>query len=89
MPALLVGLTALVTSAMVHLGYGLWWLSQHLLNAQASYDWTGALTTSGTLTAVVLVAGLLMRRMVAGTAQPAGREEEVRRPLPVRLDRAA
>ena len=83
MPALLVGLTALVTSGLVHAGYGLWWVSQHLLNANAPYDWTGALTTSGTMTAVVLVAGLLMRRMVAGNAQPVAREEAVRQPATV------
>jgi hypothetical protein len=91
MPALLVGLTALVTSGMVHVGYGLWWLSAHLLNANAPYDWAGALATSGTLTAVVLVAGLLMRRMVAGNA-PVAREEAARQasavPMAVRSDRA-
>ena len=47
MPALLVALTALVTSAMVHAGYGLWWVFQYLLNANAPYNWTGALATSG------------------------------------------
>ena len=81
MPALLVALTALVTSAMVHAGYGLWWVSQYLLNARAPYDWMGALATSGTMTAVVLVAGLLMRRMVAGNAQPVAREDVVRQPV--------
>ena len=81
MPALLVALTALVTSGMVHAGYGLWWVSQYLLNANAPFDWTGALATSGTVTAVVLVSGLLMRRMVAGNAQPVARDEAVRRPV--------
>jgi hypothetical protein len=93
LPALLVGLTALVTSGLVHAGYGVWWLSQHLLNANAPYDWTGALATSGTMTAVVLAAGLLMRRMVAGNAHPVAADQTAPRqgapvPLAVPSDRA-
>src|SRR5262249_19207188 len=66
MPALLVGLTALVTGAMIHAGFGLWWvLENHLFRAGAAYDWTGALAASGTATTIVLIVGLLARRLVA------------------------
>jgi hypothetical protein len=71
LPALLVGLTALVTSGLVHAGYALWWLSQTLTRGHAAFDWAGALTVSGTATAVVLIAGLLVRRLVAGHTPPA------------------
>jgi hypothetical protein len=71
MPAILVGLTALVTSGLVHAGYAIWWLSQSLFRANAaSYDWAGALAVSGTATAIVLIAGLVVRRLVAGNASP-------------------
>jgi len=91
MPAFLVGLTALVTGAMVHAGFGLWWLLEnHLLEVGAAYDWTGALTASGTATTIVLIAGLLARRLVAGAAGSArtgtgagraGPRRAARRPL--------
>ena len=66
LPAALVGLTALVTSGLVHAGYAVWWLSQVLIQGHAAFDWTGALTVSGTATAVVLIAGLIVRRLVGG-----------------------
>jgi len=91
LPALLVGLTALVSGGLVHAGYGLWWLSQHLLHVDSAYDWSGALATSGTVTAVVLVAGLLMRRMVSGNAQPIDGEaaqKPARAPVALRANRA-
>jgi hypothetical protein len=71
MPALVVGLTALATNGLVNAGYGLWWLSQHLLREHAAaYDWAGALALSGTATTVVLIAALIARHLVAG-AMPA------------------
>ena len=70
MPAILVGLTALVTSGLVHAGYAIWWLSQSVFRTTASYDWAGALAVSGTATAIVLIAGLVVRRMVAGNTPP-------------------
>lgn len=86
MPALLVGLTALVTSGLVHAGYGLWWLSQHLLHSgAAAYDWTGALAVSGTATTVVLLAGLLVRRMVASSDARLAPSDQVGTPVPARI----
>jgi hypothetical protein len=81
LPALLVGLTALVTGGLVHAGYALWWLSQSLVRGPAAFDWTGALTVSGTATAVVLVAGLVVCRLVAGhppAAEPAPKAVPIR-----------
>lgn len=72
LPAALVGLTALITSALVHAGYAIWWLSQSLFRAHAaSYDWAGALAVSGTATAIVLIAALVVRRLAAGNAPEA------------------
>jgi len=72
LPAALVGLTALITSALVHAGYALWWLSQSFFHAQAaSFDWAGALAVSGTATTIVLIAGLVVRHLAAGNQPPA------------------
>lgn len=72
LPAALVGLTALITSALVHAGYAIWWLTQSLFRADAaSYDWAGALAVSGTATAIVLIAALVVRRLTAGNTPPA------------------
>ena len=68
MPAALVGLTALVTSGLVHAGYAIWWLAHALAGGHAAFDWSGALTTSGTASAIVLIAGLVVRRMVSSDA---------------------
>jgi hypothetical protein len=78
MPALVVGLTALVTSVLVNAGYGLWWLSQHLSRAHgaAAYDWAGALAVSGTATTVVLIGALIARRLVAGNASASSTEHD-------------
>jgi ammonia channel protein AmtB len=71
LPAL-VGLTALITSALVHAGYAIWWFSQSLFRAHAtSYDWAGALAVSGTATTIVLIAALVVRRLAAGNTSPA------------------
>jgi hypothetical protein len=64
LPAALVGLTALITSGLVHAGYAIWWL----VGGHAAFDWTGALTVSGTASAIVLIAGLVVRRMVSSDA---------------------
>ena len=68
LPAALVGLTALVTSGLVHAGYAIWWLARTLIGGHAAFDWTGALTVSGTASAIVLIAGLVVRRMVGNDA---------------------
>jgi hypothetical protein len=73
LPATLVGLTALVTSGLVHAGYAIWWLAHTLIGGHAAFDWTGALTVSGTASAIVLIAGLVVRRMVSSEA-PVGTE---------------
>ena len=68
LPAALVGLTALLTSALVHVGYAVWWLAHALIGGHAAFNWTGALTVSGTASAIVLIAGLIVRRMVSSDA---------------------
>ena len=68
LPAALVGLTALITSGLVHAGYAIWWLAHALAGGHAAFDWTGALTVSGTASAIVLIAGLVVRRMVSSDA---------------------
>jgi hypothetical protein len=68
LPAALVGLTALITSGLVHAGYAIWWLAHALVGGHAAFDWTGALTVSGTAAAIVLIAGLVVRRMVSSDA---------------------
>ena len=68
LPAALVGLTALVTSGLVHAGYAVWWMSQTLLHGHSTFDWIGALTASGTASAIVLIAGLVVRRLVGAHA---------------------
>ena len=68
LPAALVGLTALITSGLVHAGYAVWWLAHALAGRHAAFDWTGALTASGTASAVVLIAGLVVRRMLSSNA---------------------
>jgi hypothetical protein len=87
LPVALVGLTALITSALVHAGFGIWWLSQHLWNAATpAFDWHGALAVSGTATAIVLIAGLVIRRLGAGHAAPV-ETEPTTQAVPVRADR--
>jgi hypothetical protein len=76
LPAALVGLTALITSALVHAGYAIWWLAQSFFRP-APYDWAGALAVSGTATTVVLIAALVVRRLVAGNTPPAVTPAEV------------
>jgi hypothetical protein len=68
LPAALVGLTALITSALVHAGYAVWWLAHALTGGHAAFDWAGALTVAGTASAIVLIAGLIVRRMVSSDA---------------------
>ncbi len=68
LPAALVGLTALVTSGLVHAGYALLWLGHMLIGGHATFDWGGALTVSGAASAIVLSAGLIVRRLVSGRA---------------------
>ena len=88
LPAALVGLTALVTSALVHAGYTIWWLSQHLWHAQApAFDWSGALMASGLATTLVLIAGLMVRRLAAGNAPRVETAQAPPRAVPVRTGR--
>lgn len=84
LPAALVGLTALVTSGLVHAGYASWWLARTLIGGHATaFDWSGALTVSGTASAVVLIAGLMVRRMVSSEAPVETKAAIV--PVPVRI----
>ena len=68
LPAALVGLTALVTSGLVHAGYAILWLAYALTGGHAAFDWSGALAVSGTASAIVLAATLVVRRMVRSGA---------------------
>lgn len=68
LPAVLAGLTALITSGLVHAGYAVWWLVHALTGRHAAFDWTGALTVSGIASATVLIIALLVRRLVGGHA---------------------
>lgn len=86
LPAALVGLTALITSALVHAGYAIWWLSQVIARGHAAFDWTGALAVSGTATTIVLIAALVVRRLAAGNTPPAD-TETLPDAVPVRTDR--
>lgn len=68
LPGALVGLTALITSGLVHAGYAIWWLAHTLVGGHAAFDWTGALAVSGTASAIVLIAGLVVPRMIGSDA---------------------
>lgn len=83
LPAALVGLTALVTGGLVHAGYATWWLAHALIGGHAAFDWAGTLTVSGTATAIVLIAGLVVRRLI-GSGAPAAELAAV--PVPVRSE---
>lgn len=85
LPAALVGLTALVTSVFIHAGFGIWWLAQHLWYAKApAFDWAGALAVSGMATTIVLIAGLIVRRLAAGNTPPV-ETAQTRQAAPVRV----
>lgn len=86
LPAALVGLTALITSGLVHAGYAIWWLAHMLIGGHAAFDWSGALTVSGTATAIVLIAGLVVRRLVSGQAPAETEAAPVAVPVPVRSE---
>ena len=86
LPAALVGLTALVTSGLVHAGYAIWWLANMLIGGHAAFDWSGALTMSGTASAIVLIAGLLVRRLVGSEAPVQGEAAPVAVTVPVRSE---
>lgn len=87
LPVVLAGLTALITSGVVHVGYAIWWLSRQLLRHEAvAYDWTGALAVSGVATTIVLIAGLVVRRLPAGSQPPAPGCEAASATVVVRAD---
>lgn len=86
LPAALVGLTALITSGLVHAGYAIWWLAQAMTGGHAAFDWTGALTMSGGASAIVLIAGLVVRRLVGGDTAAQADAETVTMPVRVRSE---
>lgn len=86
LPAALVGLTALVTSGLVHAGYATWWLAHMLIGGHAAFDWSGALTVSGTASAIVLTAGLVVWRLVSSAAPAETEVAPVAVPVPVRSE---
>jgi hypothetical protein len=86
LPAALVGLTALVTSGLVHAGYAIWWLADMLIGGHAAFDWSGALTVSGTASAIVLAAGLVVRRLVGSQTSGETEAAPVAVAVPVRSE---
>jgi hypothetical protein len=68
LPVLLVVLTALVTTTLIHAGFAVWWMVVAFGKANPpAFDWAASLTASGIATAVVLVAGLVAQRLAGGT----------------------
>ena len=86
LPAALVGLTALVTSGLVHAGYAAWWLAQTLIGGHAAFDWSGALTVSGTASAIVLIVALVVRRLVSDQTPEQTEAAAIAVPVPVRSE---
>jgi hypothetical protein len=84
--AALVGLTAVITSGLVHAGYAIWWLAHILIGGHAAFDWTGALTVSGTASAIVLIAGLVVRHLVDGHAPAQTDTATAAVPVPIRSE---
>lgn len=67
LPAVLVGLTVLVTTVLVHAGFAVWWMVEAYGKANPPpFNWVSSLATSGILTAVVLAAGLVVQRIAGG-----------------------
>jgi hypothetical protein len=86
LPVALVGLTALITSGLVHAGYAIWWLSRQFLRSEAvAYDWTSALAVSGAATTIVLIAGLVVRRLAA-SSPPSTQDQQAASVAAVRAD---
>jgi hypothetical protein len=70
LPALLVVLTALVMTVLIHAGFALWWMVVAFGKANPpAFDWAASLTTSAIATAVVLVAGLVVLRLGGGITE--------------------
>jgi hypothetical protein len=81
LPVALVALTALITTVIVQTVYGVLYLWQYLFEAATRpYDWAGSLCVSGAATAVVLIAGLVARRLTMRITdrQPAGLAAAIR-----------
>ena len=77
LPVALVGLTALVTTVLVHAVFSVWWMIEAYGKATPPpFDWASSLTISGVVTAVVLMAGLVVQR-IAGGAVGGITEDEV------------
>jgi hypothetical protein len=65
---LLIVLTVLVTTVLVHAVFAVWWMVVAFGKANPpSFDWTGSLATSGIAIAVVLAAGLVVQRLLGHT----------------------
>jgi hypothetical protein len=77
-PAILVVLTALIASGFVHAGFALWWFVHYLLGSPASFYWTSSLSISAAATTLVLIAGLVARRLVMADVPSSGGETIVR-----------
>ena len=81
LPAALLGLTALVTTVVVHAAFAVWWMVEaYGVATPPPFDWAGSLATSGIITALVLVAGLVVQRLAGGTVGDAASDEVVTAP---------
>jgi len=68
-PAALVVLIALVTTMVVHAVFAVWWMVEAYGKAHPPrFDWVGSLATSGIVTALGVIAGLVVYRLVGGAA---------------------
>ena len=68
LPAALVGLTVLVSTAMVHMAFAVWWLADSLFTMRPpAFDWSASIAVSALATAVVLLVVLIVQRLVDGT----------------------
>jgi hypothetical protein len=67
LPVILVAVTALITTAIVEAFYALFYFWHVAFgSAPPSYDWASSLSVSGIATAVVLLAGVVAQRLLAG-----------------------
>ena len=68
-PAALVVLIALVTTMVVHAVFAVCWMVEAYGKAHPPrFDWVGSLATSGILTGLVVVVGLVVYRLIGGAS---------------------
>lgn len=76
LPAVLVGLTALVTTVLVFAVYAVLWLFHSVSQVDGpAFDWRMASAVSGIATMVVLAMGWVVHRLVASKDGPPAPEQ--------------